>query len=276
MFKRTVTAIVAIPIAFFLIRAGGIFFTLAVAMLAFVGWYEFRQMMLTKGYKVYYLTSCLAVLALIMAAAFDNELLEIPIMTFSILGIMLEALYYHRRGNWAPEVALSSCAVLYIGLLFSHFIRLRNITGASVNAGSLGVMDLGEALFWTVLFGTWASDTFAYIFGCAFGKHALLPAVSPKKSIEGAVAGFIGCIIVVAIAGNVWLGLPLGKVVFLGLIIGLFAPLGDLVESLMKRSFAVKDSGDFFPGHGGVLDRCDSLLFVVPLSYYYIKYFFLQ
>lgn len=273
MFKRTLTAIVAIPIAFFLIRAGGLFFTLAVAILAFVGWYEFRQMMLTKGYKVYYLTSCLAVLSLIIAAALDSKNLEIPIMTFSILGIMLEALYYHRRVNWAPEVALSSCAVLYIGLLFSHFIRLRNITGPGVSAGSLGMMDLGEAFFWTVLFGTWASDTFAYIFGCAFGKHALLPAVSPKKSIEGAVAGAIGCVVVVTIAGTLWLGIPTIKVVTLGLIIALFAPLGDLVESLMKRSFAVKDSGNFFPGHGGVLDRCDSLLFVVPLAYYYIKYF---
>lgn len=275
MFKRTLTAIVAIPIAFFLIRSGGLFFTLAVAILAFVGWYEFRQMMLTKGYKVYYLTSCLAVLSLIIAAALDSKNLEIPIMTFSILGIMLEALYYHRRGNWAPEVALSSCAVLYIGLLFSHFIRLRNITGPSVSTCYFGVMDLGEALFWTVLFGTWASDTFAYIFGCAFGKHALLAAVSPKKSIEGAVAGFIGCVIVVTVAGTAWLGLPTFKVITLGLIIALFAPLGDLVESLMKRSFAVKDSGNFFPGHGGVLDRCDSLLFVVPLAYYYIKYFLL-
>ena len=275
MFKRTLTAIVGIPIAFFLIRAGGLLFTLAVAILAFVGWYEFRQMMLTKGYKVYYLTSCLAVLSLIIAAALDSKNLEIPIMTFSILGIMLEALYYHRRGNWAPEVALSSCAVLYIGLLFSHFIRLRNITGSGVSAGSLGMMDLGEAFFWTVLFGTWASDTFAYIFGCAFGKHALLPAVSPKKSIEGAVAGAIGCVVVVTIAGTLWLGIPTIKVVTLGLIIALFAPLGDLVESLMKRSFAVKDSGNFFPGHGGVLDRCDSLLFVVPLAYYYIKYFLL-
>ncbi len=271
MLQRTITALVAIPIAYFLVKAGGILFALGVLCLSFVGWYEFRQMMLTKGYKVYYTTSCMAVLALILAAGLGHNTLELPIMTFSILGIMLEALYYHRRGNWAPEVALSSCAVLYIGLLFSHFILLRNFPGASVQM--ITAMSRGEALLWVALLGTWASDTFAYIFGVRFGKHSLIPAVSPKKSVEGAVAGLIGCVLTVTYLGTAYLQLPLLATIGWALLIGIFAPLGDLVESLMKRSFAVKDSGNFFPGHGGVLDRFDSLLFVVPLSYYYIKYF---
>lgn len=274
MLKRTLTACVAIPIAFFLIRAGGILFTLGVLILSLVGWYEFRQMMLTKNYKVYYLTSCLAVLALVISAHLGVATAwAAPVMTFSILGIMLEALYYHRRGNWAPEVALSSCAVLYIGLLFSHFVLLRHLDGMVPNTGLN--LSLGEGLLWVALIGTWSSDTFAYIFGCTLGKHHLMPSVSPKKSIEGAVAGFIGCFIVVAALGNLWLGFPLLKMLIWGLVIGIFAPLGDLVESLMKRSFAIKDSGNFFPGHGGVLDRFDSLLFVIPISYYYIKCFLL-
>ena len=128
---------------------------------------------------------------------------------------------------------------------------------------------------WVVMFGTWASDTFAYIFGCAFGKHKLMPAVSPKKSVEGAVAGFLGCILVVVILGSCWLNFPVGKVLGLGLLVGIVAPLGDLVESILKRSCNIKDSGNFFPGHGGVLDRCDSLLFAVPVAYYYIKWFLL-
>lgn len=275
MLKRTLTALVAIPIAFLLIRAGGWLFNFGVILLAFVGWYEFRQMMLTKGYNVYYLTSCLAVLVLNLAAGIGGSALEMPVMTFAIIGIMLEALYYHRRGNWAPEVALSSCAVLYIGLLFSHLILLRNISFVAVSAPFIGSMSLGEALLWMALLGTWASDTFAYIFGCTFGKHLLLPAVSPKKSMEGAVAGFLGCVAVVVVLLVCWLDFAFVKAFVLAILIAFAAPLGDLVESLMKRSFAIKDSGNFFPGHGGVLDRFDSLLFVVPSAYYYIKYFLL-
>ena len=162
--------------------------------------------------------------------------------------------------NFIREVAARGENILFVG-------TKKQAQGA--------MMDLGEAFFWTVLFGTWASDTFAYIFGCAFGKHALLPAVSPKKSIEGAVAGAIGCVVVVTIAGTLWLGIPTIKVVTLGLIIALFAPLGDLVESLMKRSFAVKDSGNFFPGHEELvttLVRADVRSYrQLPLNVYQIQ-----
>ena len=118
--------------------------------------------------------------------------------------------------------------------------------------------------------GTWASDTFAYFIGVAIGSHKLIPAVSPKKSVEGAVAGFVGSIAVVMALGVKWLNYPAERMVGLALIIALFAPLGDLVESILKRNCEIKDSGNFFPGHGGVLDRCDSLLFAIPLAYYYI------
>ena len=131
MLKRTFTAIVGITAAFFLIRSGGLIFALAVLCLALVGWYEFRVMMLSKGYKVYYLTSCSAVALLNILPSFEQEKLIVPILTAAILAIMLEGLYYHKRGNWAPEVALSSFAVLYIGLLFSHFTMRREISSST-------------------------------------------------------------------------------------------------------------------------------------------------
>ena len=275
MLKRTFTAIVGVTAAFFLIRSGGLIFAAAVLLLAIIGWYEFRVMMLSKGYKVYYLTSGTAVALLNIVPAFGFKDTLVPILTAAIISIMLEGLYYHKRGNWAPEVALSSFSVLYVGLLFSHFTMLREVSSSAVTVNGIGNMPLGEAFLWLVLFGTWASDTFAYIFGCAFGKRPLCQPVSPKKSIEGAVAGFIGCIIVVMYLGVYLLAFDILKTFILSMIIAIFAPLGDLVESLLKRSFGVKDSGKVFPGHGGVLDRFDSVLFAIPITYYFILYIFL-
>ncbi|NLH45791.1 MAG: CDP-archaeol synthase [Acholeplasmataceae bacterium] len=275
MLKRTFTAIVGITAAFFLIRSGGLIFASTVLVLALIGWYEFRVMMLSKGYKVYYLTSGTAVALLNILPAFGYKDTLVPILTAAIISIMLEGLYYHKRGNWAPEVALSSFSVLYIGLLFSHFIMLREVSSSMVKVIGMGSMSLGEVFLWLVLFGTWASDTFAYIFGCAFGKRPLCQAVSPKKSIEGAIAGFLGCVLVVMYLGTSILAFDILKTLILSILIAIFAPLGDLVESLLKRSFGVKDSGNVFPGHGGVLDRFDSVLFAIPITYYFIFYVFL-
>ncbi|MBP7840035.1 MAG: CDP-archaeol synthase, partial [Acidaminococcaceae bacterium] len=244
-------------------------------LLAIIGWHEFRVMMLSNGYKVYYLTSGTAVALLNIVPALGYKDTLVPILTAAIISIMLEGLYYHKRGNWAPEVALSSFSVLYVGLLFSHFTMLREVSLSVVNVTGMGSMPLGEVFLWLVLFGTWASDTFAYIFGCAFGKRPLCQAVSPKKSIEGAIAGFLGCILVVVYLGTYLLAFDFIKTFSLSILIAIFAPLGDLVESLLKRSFGVKDSGKVFPGHGGVLDRFDSVLFAIPITYYFILYIFL-
>lgn len=275
MLKRTFTAIVGVTAAFFLIRSGGLIFATAVLLLAIIGWHEFRVMMLSKGYKVSYLTSGTAVALLNIVPALGYKDTLVPILTAAIISIMLEGLYYHKRGNWAPEVALSSFSVLYVGLLFSHFTMLREVSSSVVNVTGMGSMPLGEVFLWLVLFGTWASDTFAYIFGCAFGKRPLCQAVSPKKSIEGAIAGFLGCILVVVYLGTYLLAFDFIKTFSLSILIAIFAPLGDLVESLLKRSFGVKDSGKVFPGHGGVLDRFDSVLFAIPITYYFILYIFL-
>lgn len=275
MLKRTFTAIVGVTAAFFLIRSGGLIFAAAVLLLAIIGWHEFRVMMLSKGYKVSYLTSGTAVALLNIVPALGYKDTLVPILTAAIISIMLEGLYYHKRGNWAPEVALSSFSVLYVGLLFSHFTMLREVSLSVVNVTGMGSMPLGEVFLWLVLFGTWASDTFAYIFGCAFGKRPLCQAVSPKKSIEGAIAGFLGCILVVVYLGTYLLAFDFIKTFSLSILIAIFAPLGDLVESLLKRSFGVKDSGKVFPGHGGVLDRFDSVLFAIPITYYFILYIFL-
>ena len=151
MLKRTFTAIVGVTAAFFLIRSGGLIFAAAVLLLAIIGWHEFRVMMLSKGYKVYYLTSGTAVALLNIVPALGYKDTLVPILTAAIISIMLEGLYYHKRGNWAPEVALSSFSVLYVGLLFSHFTMLREVSSSVVNVTGMGSMPLGEVFLWLVL-----------------------------------------------------------------------------------------------------------------------------
>jgi phosphatidate cytidylyltransferase len=115
---------------------------------------------------------------------------------------------------------------------------------------------------------TWANDTFAYFTGLAFGKHKLYEAVSPKKTWEGVAGGFVGSVLG-ALAVHRWLGPQVGPglAVVIGAGAGVFGPLGDLVESLLKRATGVKDSSRLIPGHGGLLDRIDALLFVAPWVY---------
>lgn len=275
MGQRIRTAIVAIPIALCLIKLGGLPFALGVLLLGLVGFREFQDMLTKDGIQVYRAMGMAGTCLLILAAGAGHGDWLLPLVTLFSLLVMLEGLYCYAQGHFPENTGLTCMALVYLGLSFAHFILLRELTGPVHTLPLWGPMSLGEALLWTVMFATWASDTFAYFGGRAFGRTKLLPRVSPKKTREGALCGFIGCVLTVWLLGNVWLGYPLFPVLLLGIGIGIFAPLGDLVESILKRSCDIKDSGNFFPGHGGVLDRCDSLIFSVPFAYYFITLFLL-
>lgn len=275
MGQRIRTAIVAIPIALCLIKLGGLPFALGVLLLGLVGFREFQDMLTKDGIQVYRAMGMAGTCLLILAAGAGHGDWLLPLVTLFSLLVMLEGLYCYAQGHFPENTGLTCMALVYLGQPFAHFILLRELTGPVHTLPLWGPMSLGEALLWTVMFATWASDTFAYFGGRAFGRTKLLPRVSPKKTREGALCGFIGCVLTVWLLGNVWLGYPLLPVLLLGIGIGIFAPLGDLVESILKRSCDIKDSGNFFPGHGGVLDRCDSLIFSVPFAYYFITLFLL-
>jgi len=155
------------------------------------------------------------------------------------------------------DFAVSLLGILYIPVLLAHAVLLRMLPD-------------GRNWIFLVLFIVMASDSFAYFVGKKFGRHRLYEAVSPKKSIEGSLGGLVGGVLGASIC-KAWFfpGLSGVDVVLLGTAVGVFSQVGDLVESLLKRSFGVKDSGTLIPGHGGVLDRLDSLLFAFPLTYYY-------
>jgi phosphatidate cytidylyltransferase len=170
-------------------------------------------------------------------------------------------------------------AVLYLAIPLGHLIAVRHIAGVTTGSGAwltriegrLGFRDtaLGLGWFLLALVTSWLTDTFAYLSGRTFGKHLMTPVLSPKKTWEGFAGGVVGGILTAVIA-NMYFGVGMRPIIaaLAGVVIVLAATAGDLAESLLKRQTGVKDSGTLIPGHGGVLDRIDSQLFVFIVVYY--------
>lgn len=283
MLTRIITGVIGALVAVGIITVGGVCFSIAVTLLGLIGWWEFRNMVTSKGYDVY-LSSGIGSLGLLTIAGMGYyvEMESVYVMAFTtmvtaifIILITIEGLWRHcNRGDqhWAPNTGFSAFGMLYCGLLMAHVILLRSFDyGPHIDMG-FRAFEYGELCLWTALIGTWASDTFAYFVGCAFGKTPFC-SVSPKKSFEGGVGGFVGCFVVVLFLCIIGIGVPLWQACVIALGVAFFAPLGDLIESILKRSFEIKDSGKLFPGHGGVLDRFDSLLFTAPVVYYLLLVF---
>jgi len=167
------------------------------------------------------------------------------------------------RGYWVYAAGL-----VYPSLLCAHLVSLRDLQAARTISG----LPAGAGWLFLVVGATWVMDIAAYVVGRAIGRHKLCPTISPGKTIEGAIGGLVGAV-AVAWAMGMWLGLSAMQAVLLGVLLGLGGQAGDLFESLLKRRAGVKDSGTLLPGHGGVLDRFDSLLFNAPIAYYVIRAF---
>ena len=162
------------------------------------------------------------------------------------------------------ESALVLWGIIYLGGLGSYLILLRALPG-------------GAVLTYTFLAGVWTNDTLAYCIGVRWGRHKLAPRISPNKSVEGFLAGLIGTPLAAAAAACLLpgglAGLDPGRAALLGALIALCATAGDFLESALKRQAGVKDTGRLIPGHGGILDRFDSLLVTAPFVYYIFLWF---
>lgn len=182
-----------------------------------------------------------------------------PMLAFSVLAVGMVVL---SRREQLPQAG-RHFGVMLAGLLYAP---------ALMSVLPL-LKDSGRPEWLTVvLCMAFFSDTVAYFFGRAWGKHKLYPAVSPAKSWEGAVGGVLGSCLATVGVGSLWLlpDLPIAHAIPLGIFGSIAGQTGDLVESMLKRTFGVKDSGKILPGHGGLLDRIDALLFVAPVAYYYV------
>ena len=236
-------------------------------LLAIGGIYEFIKAMEKGGYRPLKAIPFLTCLGLLFVNSNSSILVykfSFSIFSFLILGILIYGLFSTKRT--LIDVALSIFSILYIPFLLSFFLA------------TYYVENIGTYLVWFTLFGACLSDAFAYFVGVKFGKHKLCPNISPKKTIEGSIGAIIGTSIVFLIYAAVLnkyysFDIQYWQIILFGMASSVFAQIGDLVASSIKRFVNAKDFGSCFPGHGGVLDRIDSVLFVAPIIYYGVLLF---
>ena len=258
---RLATAAVAIPLLLLLIFAAPHWvFASVVGVLALLGVSEFVAMAFPASFRE---RAVGAVLGAVVVAGASLGDASAPVVAASLALLVMLGLSWTVVGRADFERALSDlgltmAGVLYVGFLLPHFIWLRQ-------------SEQGPAWVTLVLATSMLGDTGGYFIGHAIGRHRLAPRLSPGKTIEGSIGIVLGTVVASAAAKVILLpAMTWTEVLCLGVILAGLSQLGDLAESVMKRTFSVKESGWMFPGHGGVLDRIDSLLFPVGFVYYYV------
>lgn len=262
--RRSLTALWGVPVVLICLAVGGWLLALGAAVLSTIALWEFWSLGRTHGVaEALRWEVLLAAWAIVAGATLGPELFGAALdwgLLAIVVGAVIRASAQRDPGRGPGQVTASLwaiLAVLYIPWLLGHLLLLRHAP-----AGPRG---MARAIGTLVL--VWLGDMAAFAVGATLGRHRLAAAVSPGKSVEGAVAG-IGAAAIAAGAGAALLGVPWPEAVVVGAAVGAAGLVGDLFESLIKRGAAVKDSGTAVPGHGGVLDRFDSLLVAAPVAYW--------
>jgi phosphatidate cytidylyltransferase len=306
--QRILIAIVGIPLIIILCMAGGIYFFTFMAAVSAVALFEFYKLSVAKGAKPLvilglltgfmvnmsfyhpklktFIVGCFESQGIMIPFPSQTQLLFITLITALVILALVEL--FRNNGSALLNLSTTFFGILYISVFFGTFIGLRELFVPfdfpmgryfSAPASYTDPLIAAQVYRWggytvlSVLVMIWICDSAAYYGGRVVGKHKLFPRVSPNKTWEGAFFGFISAVIVaIATKYLVLEYLSVGSAIVLGVIVGVFGQLGDLIESLLKRDAGVKDSSNLIPGHGGVLDRFDSLLLVSPLVYLYLDF----
>ncbi len=252
MTTRIITGVVLAVLAVVVVVHGGLVFFFVMLALALLGLKEFYR--LTRRYRPLSLAGFVTVALMLSMAWFYSPFAVFGAVCFGVLLTALLGLIVGPKRGVTVRMAVTLLGLLYLGLGFSAILMTRRL-------------DVGTAALLTVIFGTWAGDTMAYFTGKFFGSTPMAPVLSPKKTWEGFAGGAISTILLVVFIG---LYTPLGAAdsLLLGAVIAVAGPLGDLFESLIKRDVQIKDSGRGIPGHGGVLDRFDALIWASVAAYF--------
>jgi phosphatidate cytidylyltransferase len=262
MLTRIISALIGGPLFLGLIYMGGGYSAFLVAVLTLLALREFMLIGEQIGIRTWSKLTTLVTVIWLISMLIGGEEWMLPVLIFWLLiGFGRLALNYPRTS--LAEASFNLIAVFYSVVLLSYLYLLRQ---------------LPRGIEWTflIIFLVWATDMGAYLIGRQFGNHLLARQISPKKTVEGALGGLLFSITVglgfwCIVGGATWI-----MYISLAVIIGISAQIGDLFESALKRSAGVKDSGKLIPGHGGILDRFDSLIFALPLAYYGLKFYFMR
>jgi phosphatidate cytidylyltransferase len=258
-YARELTTLVALPFIIWVIGwSHPAVFNVTMGVAAGLALYEFLILGRKKGYDVP-IVLCLGIMAFIIAA-FVLEHVSVEIGMYAAL-LIIPASYVFGKTSLdeaLPSSAVAVLATMYVGMLGGSLVRLRND------------FPEGPRLVFFLLIVVWIGDAGAYYVGRQFGKHKLSPRISPKKTIEGLMGGITTSIVAaVVIHFTFFPEMKLVHAIVVGTILSASGVIGDLAESMWKRSAAVKDSGTLIPGHGGFLDRFDSIFFTAPILYIY-------
>jgi phosphatidate cytidylyltransferase len=243
-----------------IIKGSYLLFAAFVALVSFIGLQEFYRMTIPgRIFTGVVLPAAGAVLPMLF------YLRSFALTTFAITLLFLVVASYTLFRFKEIKSAATDAALLFFGLLYIPFLLGFLVLLRNQPSGWQWIL-----LIMAIVMG---GDSAAYFIGCRFGKRKLYPAVSPNKSVEGSIGGIAGSMVGVIVARMLFFsGITLPDALIAAVLIGVISQTGDLFESLLKRSSGVKDSGSIFPGHGGILDRLDSILFAAPVAYYYAAF----
>lgn len=253
MKERVLTAVVGVPVLLLLIYLGGIPFAVLTGILVAVGTYEYRKMVEKEHIFLFY--SVLFVEAIMLVTMYWGwkSWASVGLMLAFLL-IFIHAIIYYPKIT-VVDMGINFLAILYIGWTLPHLIAIERLP-------------YGTTMLFYLFIAIWSSDTGAYFAGRFLGKHKLAPLVSPNKTIEGSIGGIVTTIVVLLLINLGFKLFAIQEIIGLAIILSVVGQIGDLVESMLKRFMGIKDSGNILPGHGGILDRFDSLIMAAPFLFY--------
>ncbi|MBN1542161.1 phosphatidate cytidylyltransferase [candidate division KSB1 bacterium] len=268
----SVRALIALffgPVILYTAWIGGLSWYLFVTLIVLLSVYEYYDLSVKRGVQPLFVPGGILALAITSGFYFYSEYALLPILIVA-LTIFLFVELYRKNGSPLLNSSVHFFAPVFYGVMFGSFILIR---GMERNFGLQS--DYGGSWILLLIGATWVCDTAAYVVGSYFGRHKLMPRISPNKSIEGSAAGFLFSLLTAYIGYRYFVqGLRLQDALIIGAVVGSLGQYGDLFESMIKRDVQAKDSSRLIPGHGGILDRFDSLTISAPLVYLYLREFF--
>ena len=256
---RVITAIIGIIAVLGLVYLGSWFLTGAIFLVSLLALLEYDKMLKHFGVQIYLKSTAAATAVMVLASGFYS--LKVFLAAIFLSFVLLLYLILGIKKENMTGLIYSAFGAVYFGVGFGSLSLLR---GSHELLSPMAVsIEPGIFLILLALICTWASDSFAYLTGKACGRHKMAPHISPNKTVEGLAGGAVGCVIL-GVLVSIFAGFDLLEGSILSIMAAIMAPMGDLFESYVKRACDIKDSGNILPGHGGMMDRFDSLLFVAP------------
>lgn len=263
MKQRLISAFFAVLLLVLVLLCNQYVFDAVVIIISSMAIFEVISALKLKEYKIMTTIALLMPACVLLASYFGREYITCAIFIF-LTGFLLTMLFDHNRYTFTTA-AMFIAVTVTISFMFVHVSFIRH-----TDNGVLNVL--------VALIGCWITDSCAYFSGYAFGKHKLAPTISPKKTIEGSIGGILGVVVILTayalISANIFnITANVANAIIIALVCSVLSQLGDLCASIIKRENNIKDFGNIMPGHGGVMDRFDSFLFVAPAVYYLLEIF---